>query len=65
MVERVYELAGQPFDDEARSAMESYMATHPRGRHGGVRYDPEAVGLDRGELDAGFTEYRRRFADLI
>jgi hypothetical protein len=65
MVERVYALAGQPFDDRARAAMQAYMAEHPRGRHGGVRYDPTAVGLDRAELDAGFTAYRERFADLI
>ncbi len=65
MVERVYALAGQPFDDRARSAIEDYMASHPRGRHGGVRYDPAAVGLDRAELDAGFTAYRERFADLL
>jgi hypothetical protein len=65
MVERVYAVAGQPFDDRARSAMEAYMAAHPRGRHGGVRYDPAAVGLDRDELDAGFTAYRERFAPFI
>ena len=65
MVERVYALAGQPFDDTARTAMQRYMAEHPRGRHGGVRYDAAAVGLDRDELDAGFTAYRERFADLI
>ena len=65
MVQRVYALAGQPFDDRARSAIQDYMASHPRGRHGGVRYDPAAVGLDRDELDAGFTAYRERFADLL
>jgi hypothetical protein len=65
MVERVYALAGQPFDAPARTAMAGYMASHPRGRHGGVHYDLAAVGLDRDALDAGFTTYRERFADLI
>jgi hypothetical protein len=65
MVARVYALADQPFDDRARTAMEDYMAGHPRGRHGGVRYDPDVLGLGRAELDAGFTAYRARFADLI
>jgi hypothetical protein len=65
MVERVYALADQPFDDRARTAMQAYMADHPRGRHGGVRYDAAAVGLDLAELDAGFTAYRERFAALI
>ena len=54
MVQRVYALAGQPFDDRARSAMQDYMASHPRGRHGGVRYDPAAVGLDRGRAGRRF-----------
>jgi hypothetical protein len=65
MVERVYALAGQPFDDRARTAMQDYMATHPRGRHGGVRYDAEVLGLDRSELDAGFAAYRDRFAAFL
>jgi hypothetical protein len=65
MVERIYALAGQPFDDRARSAMQAYMTVHPRGRHGGVRYDAAAVGLDRADLDASFTAYSERFAALI
>jgi hypothetical protein len=65
MVEGIYALAGQPFDDRAREAVEAYMAEHPRGRHGGVRYDPAAVGLDVDELDAGFSAYRERFADYL
>jgi hypothetical protein len=63
MVERVYALAGQPFD--ARGALEAYLADHPRGRHGGIVYDAAAVGLDRDELDVGFTAYRRRFEAFI
>ena len=35
MVERIYALAGQPFDDGARAAMDAFMVEHPRGRHGG------------------------------
>jgi hypothetical protein len=45
--------------------MQAYLADHPRGRHGGVTYDAEAVGLDRAEMEAGFTAYRERFADLL
>jgi len=65
MVGRIYELAGQRLDDRAREAIETYLADHPRGRHGGVRYDPAAVGLDLDELAAGFRAYRARFADLL
>ncbi|HYF45726.1 MAG TPA: hypothetical protein VD926_05905, partial [Acidimicrobiales bacterium] len=65
MVARIYDLAGQPFDEGARTAIQAYLVDHPRGRHGGVRYDAAAVGLDRDELDAGFADYRARFADLL
>jgi len=61
MVERVYALAGQPWDAAARAALDGYMATHPRGRHGGVHYDPAVVGLDRAELEASLAFYSDRF----
>ena len=31
MVERIYEVAGQPFTPEARAAMQAFMVDHPRG----------------------------------
>src|SRR5690606_35074166 len=65
MVRRIYDLAAQPFDDRARGAIEAYMADHPRGRHGGITYDAEVLGLDLDALDAGFTAYRERFGPLL
>ena len=55
MVERIYDLAGQPMtDDRARAAMQSTSwPSHPRGRHGGMRYDLADFGLDRAERRAG------------
>jgi hypothetical protein len=50
MVERIYDVAGQPFTPEVRAAMRGFMDEHPRGRHGGIRYDLGAFGLDAGEL---------------
>ena len=61
MVERIYGIAGQPFDASTRSAMASFMASHPRGRHGGVRYDMAAVGLDAAERRAALAFYSSRF----
>ena len=52
MVERVYRLAGQPFDEAARAALSAFMAQHPRGRHGTVEYDLERFGLDPGSAAA-------------
>ena len=55
-------MAGQPFTPEARGAMEAFMATHPRGVHGGVIYDLEGdFDLDRAELRERLRDYTDRF----
>ena len=59
----IYELAGQPFDDGVRAAMQRFIATHPRGRHGDVVYDLSAVGLDAEDVTRRLAGYRRRFVD--
>jgi hypothetical protein len=61
MVERIYGLAGQPFAPATRAAMQSFMASHPRGRHGGVRYDMAALGLDAAERRSALAFYSARF----
>lgn len=61
MVKRIYDLAGQPLTDEAQAAMSSFMAEHPRGRHGGVIYDLSPFGLDRDRLRDAFRFYVERF----
>jgi hypothetical protein len=61
MVTRIYELAGQPMTDGARAAMGQFMADHPRGRHGSVRYDPAVLGIDREERRRALAFYTERF----
>lgn len=61
MVERIYALAGQPVTAEARTAMDAFMADHPRGRHGGIDYDIEQLHLDPSELRRRFAFYTDRF----
>ncbi len=61
MVARVYDLAGQPLDDRARSAMTSFMADHPRGRHGAVHYDLAEFGLNAIERRRALAFYSDRF----
>ena len=61
MVERIYALAGQPFTAESRAAMDAFMADHPRGKFGGVRYDLADFGLDREERRAALRFYVERF----
>jgi hypothetical protein len=61
MVARVYDLAGQPLDERARTSMASFMAAHPRGRHGAVTYDLGDFGLDAGERRRALAFYTERF----
>ena len=61
MVERVYAVAGQPFTAEVRAAMDAFMAANQRGRHGGVVYRFEDLGLDPAELQRTLQFYVDRF----
>jgi hypothetical protein len=61
MVGRVYELAGQPLDQRARTSMAAFMAEHPRGRHGAVIYDLGDFGLDAAERRKALAFYTDRF----
>jgi hypothetical protein len=61
MVERIYDLAGQPFTPETRAAMDAFMAGHPRGKFGGVLYDLADFGLDRDERRQALRFYVDRF----
>jgi hypothetical protein len=60
-VAHIYDVAGQPMTDESRAAMEAFMQTHPRGRHGTVVYDPDAVGIDPAERRRALAFYCDRF----
>lgn len=61
MVERVYDLAGQPFTEKTGEAMTAYMVDHPRGRHGRVTYDLAVLGLDADERANALSFYSERF----
>lgn len=61
MVERIYALAGQPLTPEGRAAMDAFVASHPRGRHGAVEYDITQFGLDPQERRAALRFYTDRF----
>jgi hypothetical protein len=62
MVGRVYDLAGQSFDEPARVAMHAFMAEHPRGKFGTIDYDLAQFGLDPGERRRALAFYTERFA---
>ncbi len=61
--ERLYALAGEPFDDSARGAITDYLAEHRRGRLGRVATSPEMFGLDPDAVRARFAGYAERFLD--
>jgi hypothetical protein len=61
MVERIYDLAGQPMTDGARAAMRAFMDDHPRGKFGGIVYDLGDFGLDPSERRDALRFYTDRF----
>jgi hypothetical protein len=65
MVERIYDVAGLPMASSGRDAMNRFVAEHPRGRFGTVRYDLAQVGLDRDERRAALKFYVDRFGVSI
>jgi hypothetical protein len=60
-VEQIYSVADQPFTDDTRAAMDAFMATHPRGRHGTVVYDLADFGLSAEERRRALRPYVERF----
>jgi hypothetical protein len=61
MVERIYDLAGQPMTGGCRTAMQAFMDDHPRGKFGGIVYDLGDFGLDRDERRQALRFYVDRF----
>ena len=60
-VARIYELADQPFTPDVKAKMDDFMADHPRGKHGRVRYDLSAIGCDPDERRRTLQFYADRF----
>ena len=61
MVQRIYDLADQPYGPDVEKAMSDYMREHPQGRHGRVDYRAEDIGLDARDLERRFRFYSDRF----
>lgn len=60
-IERIYEFLGWPFGDEARGAMERFLAANPKNKHGVHRYSLSEYGLDRDTEMERFRRYCERF----
>jgi hypothetical protein len=61
MVERIYDVAGQPMTTEARASMDAFLADHPRGKYGTIVYDLDAFGIDPAERRHAMASYAERF----
>jgi len=61
IAERVYDLAGEPLTNAARTVMSDYLQDHQRGRLGQIATSAEMFGLDEHDLPARFTRYTDRF----
>lgn len=60
-IEAIYDRAGQQFDAGVQDAMQRFLVEHPRGRYGGVIYEPDDLGLDVAEVAEKFRTYSERF----
>lgn len=60
-IEAIYGLRGAPLAAEGRTAMENWLADHPRGKHGVHQYRLEDYGLARAEVEALFGDYVTRY----
>ena len=61
VAERVYALADEPLTDEARAAIDGYLAEHQRNRFGRVSSSAAMFGLDEEALSVRFRSYTDRF----
>jgi len=62
MVEKIYAKAGLPMTPEAELGLREFLANHPRGKEGRMRYHLQRdFGVDPAELRGRFSYYFERF----
>ena len=60
-VRKIYAHFDEPFTAAAGSAMETYMAENPKGKHGRHTYSLEDYGLSREQIRERYRDYCERF----
>lgn len=60
-IEKIYDFLGWSLSDDARAAMNAFLAANPRNKHGEHRYSLEMYGLDRDTVISRFATYCERF----
>ena len=61
-VQRIYQVAGIEFDDEAEGLAEKYVGGNPQNRFGKHHYRLEHFGLSEQVMDEAFAAYRAAYA---
>ena len=61
-VQRIYEVAGIDFDDQARELADQYVAANPQNRFGKHNYQLDHFGLSQQIMDETFAAYREAYA---
>ena len=62
MVEKIYERAGDPLSEVTRAELERFLAEHPRGKYGRVRYDlRKHFGVEPDAIRERFSFYFEAF----
>ena len=60
-VDAIYRARGGALQEQARSAMQSWLAEHPQGKHGRHRYRLEDYDIQREEVEDLFADYVSRY----
>jgi hypothetical protein len=61
-VRGIYAAFDEPFTTKAKTAMQSYLAANPKGKHGRHEYSLEEFGLSAAGVRERFRAYVERFA---
>lgn len=60
-VKRVYRHFGEELSDVAEQAMQQYLESNPKGKHGKHTYSLEDYGLTEGAIRERYQGYMDRF----
>ena len=60
-VDAIYRARGGTLHEQARSAMQSWLAEHPQGKHGRHQYRLEDYDIQREEVEDLFADYVSRY----
>ncbi|MEM8659434.1 MAG: sulfotransferase [Pseudomonadota bacterium] len=60
-IDKIYQLVGSPLSAEGKAAMHTWLADHPRGKHGKHEYELGDYGISRAQVEDVFADYCERY----